>query len=147
MSFTNKLKLISNHFRIHHQEHRVTPRNCPSASRHCVWTKLRHMQHCRSIARQCERGFIINKKLVDIVSSFITVLSQVHHKVCLSAYVCVCTCVCVLSVACRPIFNTTHTDPDPVSNLLMLLSVKFLFHMHSEGEKKMEMMKHTTLDR
>lgn len=41
-----------------------------------------------------EIGFIINKKLVDTTSSFITVLSQVHHK--LQASACVCLCVYVL---------------------------------------------------
>ena len=74
-----------------------------------IWAHATLQENSASV---CEIGFIINKKLPDTLSSLIMVLSQVHRKVCLSAYVCVCVCVCVLSMGCHSSFNTTHTDPD-----------------------------------
>lgn len=78
----------------------------------------------------CEIGFIINKKLVDTLSSFITVLSQVHRKVCVSAYVCVCVSFQWDAMPAPPTLTPT------VSNLLTVLSVKFLLSDLKEDLKK-----------
>ena len=97
-----------------------------------IWAHATLQENSASV---CEIGFIINKKLPDTLSSLIMVLSQVHRKVCLSAYVCVCVCVCVSFQwdAIPP--STPPTLTQTLSNLLMMLSLKLLLSDQLRGRK------------